>query len=130
MSTISIANTVSAPALRAASVDSTRLRMTARGRRVLAALAAAPIVLAIAIGAISGGSAVATRDAVSTDDAFVTVTVAAGDTLWGLAESFAGAGAGDTRDVIAEIQRVNRLESTTLVAGQTISIPASFVAAE
>src|SRR5215207_6613311 len=55
-----------APAQRgtgAASGPSTRLRLTVRGRRVLAVLAALPAVIALSAAVIGGGAALASRDA-------------------------------------------------------------------
>ncbi|WOF22008.1 LysM peptidoglycan-binding domain-containing protein [Microbacterium betulae] len=117
MSTISIAQ---APA--------TRLRITARGRRVLTALAAAPLVAAIGIGALSGGAALASRDAGAPAGTFDTVTVMAGDTLWGIAEEVAPGA--DPRDVVDEIARLNQLSGSGVVAGQQLAIPAEYSAGE
>lgn len=111
----------------ASAVPTTRLRLTTRGRRVLAALAAAPIVLAIAIGAISGGSAIASSDHGAAEERFVTVTVAAGDTLWGIASAVAGDA--DVRDVVIELASLNGLQSTDVTPGQELSVPATWVAA-
>ena len=85
-STISI----SAPAVRPVR-SATRLRMTARGRRGWSLSCCAS-----ARGRAgfrrhqSGGSAIASGDAVATTD-FATVTVLPGDTLWSIAESVAPA---------------------------------------
>ena len=64
-----------APAARA--LPATRLRLTVRGRRVLAAAAALPAVLALSIAMISGGSALASKDSGAPAGSFATVTVSA-----------------------------------------------------
>lgn len=117
MSTISIAQ-----------APTTRLRITARGRRVVTALAATPLVVAIGFGALSGGAALASRDAGSPAGTFDTVTVAAGDTLWGIAEDVAPGA--DPRDVVDEIVHLNQLSGSSVVAGQQLAIPAAYSAGE
>lgn len=114
MSTLSIAP---APA--------TRLRITARGRRVLAGLAAAPLVLAIGVGVFNGGAALATRD--DAHVSFDTVTVHSGDTLWAIAQDVAPDV--DPRDVVDEIVRLNQLPGGTIQAGQRLAIPAQYSSA-
>lgn len=111
------ATAVSAP-------SSTRLRMTERGRRVLVALAALPLILGIVIAFMSGGSAVASSDTVSTPATFETVKVVEGDTLWSIAEDVAPDA--DPRDVIDDILAFNVLSSAAITPGQTLSIPAEY----
>lgn len=108
---------VSAPA-------STRLRMTERGRRVLVALAALPLIVGIAFAFMSGGSAVASSDTVSTPVTFETVKVAEGDTLWSIAQDVAPDA--DPRDVIDDILAFNVLSTSAITPGQTLSIPAEY----
>ena len=101
----------------------TRLRLTARGRGVLLALASVPLALGIAFAAISGGSAIASgadTAAVSVE----TVTVMPGDTLWSIATSVAPDA--DPRDVIGEISRMNLLRGGELQIGQRLAIPAQY----
>lgn len=118
MSSISIAP------MSARSVQSaTRLRMTVRGRRVLAALAAVPLAAGIGFAALSGGSANASGDTVAAAE-FETVTVMPGDTLWAIAQSVAPSV--DPRDAIHEIQKLNALTSVSLQAGQQLAIPAEY----
>lgn len=100
------------------------LRLTVRGRRVLAsalltpiavvggfALAQVPGALATNAGAIDAGAA----------ETFEMHTVLGGETLWTIAEDIAGDR--DVRDVVAEIQRLNVLESSSVQAGQEIALP-------
>jgi hypothetical protein len=102
----------------------TRLRLTARGRGVLLAVASVPLAFGIAFAAISGGSAIA-----SGADAAVasveTLTVMPGDTLWSIATSIAPSA--DPRDVIGEISRMNLLRGGELQIGQELAIPAQYV---
>lgn len=103
----------------------TRLRLTVRGRRVLAALAALPAVMALTMAILAGGgAALASRDAGAPAGSFVTVTVEPGDTLWGIAQEVAPAA--DPRDVVDAIVRLNALEGVTIAAGQEIAIPAQY----
>ena len=67
----------------------TRLRLTHRGRRVLAAVAALPLTAAIAIGIVSGGAAIGSNDTGAPEGTFETVTVMPGDSLWSIARSVA-----------------------------------------
>ncbi|MFK4835324.1 LysM peptidoglycan-binding domain-containing protein [Microbacterium sp. ZW T2_14] len=99
----------------------TRLRLTVRGRRVLAALAALPAVIALSAAVIGGGAALATRDAGAPAGSFHTVTVAAGDSLWSIAEEIAPDR--DPRDVVDELVRLNALDSVVVRAGQNLAIP-------
>ncbi|WP_300266291.1 LysM peptidoglycan-binding domain-containing protein [Microbacterium sp.] len=107
----------------ARTVRATRLRLTARGRRVLLALAAVPLAVGIGIGAVSGGSALASGDAVPAAS-LETVTVLPGDTLWAIAESVAPNV--DPREAIHEIQKLNALTNGSLQAGQQLVIPAEY----
>ena len=109
---------------RAPSGPSTRLRLTVRGRRVLAVLAALPAVIALSAAVIGGGAALASRDAGAPAGSFSTVTVAAGDSLWSIAEAVAPER--DPRDVVDEIVRLNALDTVVVQAGQSIAIPAAY----
>ncbi|MEV7693958.1 LysM peptidoglycan-binding domain-containing protein [Microbacterium sp. NPDC089189] len=102
----------------------TRLRITARGRRALAALVAVPLAAALGFAVLSGGSALASRDANAPAGSFETVTVLAGQSLWSIAEDIAPAL--DPRDVVDDIIRLNALDGATVNAGQRLSIPASY----
>lgn len=100
-----------------------RLRLTRRGRAVLLALAAAPLVIAAFFFTLNGGGATA-----SLDDANVTfayVTVDAGQSLWQLAESIAPTA--DPREVIDAIIAFNNLGSADVYAGQELAIPVQYL---
>ncbi|WP_431791030.1 LysM peptidoglycan-binding domain-containing protein [Microbacterium paraoxydans] len=120
MSSISLST---ATALPASARPATRLRITARGRRTLLALASIPLAAGIAFAAIGGGSAIASgvdTPAVSVE----TVTVMPGDTLWSIASSIAPEA--DPRDVIGEISRMNLLRGGELQVGQELALPARY----
>ncbi len=107
-------------------VPATRLRLTARGRRVIAAVAAFPAVVALALAILSSGGALASVEHGAPSGTFTEVTVMPGDTLWSIAESIAPAA--DPRDVVDEIVRVNALSSGALQAGQTLALPPQYSA--
>jgi len=109
---------------RAMSRRSTRLRLTVRGRRVLAMLAALPAVIALSVAVLGGGAALASRDAGAPAGSFSTVTVAPGESLWTIAEEVAPER--DPRDVVDELVRLNGLETVLVQAGQRLAIPASY----
>ncbi|WP_322409398.1 LysM peptidoglycan-binding domain-containing protein [Microbacterium invictum] len=102
----------------------TRLRLTTRGRRVLASLAALPAVVALSAAMISGGSALATRADGGPAASFDTVTVQSGDSLWAIAERVAPSA--DPRDVVAAFSRLNGLDAGVVAAGQELAIPAEY----
>jgi LysM repeat protein len=123
MTTIGITSPFSGPVF-AAPARSTRLRLTVRGRRALAVLAALPAVVALSVAVVSGGSALASRDTGVAGESFTTVTVSSGETLWSIAESVAPQA--DPRDVVDSIVRLNALDSVMVQAGQSLSIPAEY----
>ena len=96
----------------------TRLRLTTRGRRVIAVLAALPAVVALSATIIGGSSAASgSRDRGADPSAFTTVTVAAGESLWSIAQEVAPAA--DPRDVVDAIVRLNALDGVTVSAGSS-----------
>lgn len=90
------------------------IRLTRRGRVVLASLAAA---IALAIGSVAVGAQAGGESEVT----FQTVVVAPGDTLWEIAGEVAGDR--DVRDVVAMLERVNGLTTTELTVGQVLEVP-------
>jgi len=54
----------------------------------------------------------------------VTVTVEAGDSLWGYAEEYAPEGV-DEQEFIAEVRAMNHLPTGRVTAGQVIELPAA-----
>lgn len=122
MTTIDIAGVT------AISAPSTRLRLTTRGRRVLAVLASVPAVVALSIAIVSGGGALASGERSAPEGTFETVTVMPGDTLWSVAERVAPTA--DPRDVVDAIMRLNALSSARLDAGQQVAIPLEYAPGE
>lgn len=91
------------------------LRLTARGRAVLAGLGllVAAWVLGPA-GAFAGDHAEA--------QPVSAVTVGTGDTVWGIAQSVARPDQ-DIRDVIDEIAALNELDGSRIVVGEQLLVP-------
>jgi Tfp pilus assembly protein FimV len=110
----------------ASAASGTRLRLTRRGRRVVAGVAALPVVVALCAAAIGGGAALASRESGAPSGSFTTVTVGAGDSLWSIAEQVAPAS--DPRDVVDAIVQLNALDGVTVTPGERISIPAEYSA--
>ncbi|GAA1948052.1 LysM peptidoglycan-binding domain-containing protein [Microbacterium deminutum] len=110
----------------ATGLPATRLRLTVRGRRVLAAAAALPAVIALSLAIVGGGAALASRDSGSPAGSFATVVVSRGDSLWSIAEEVAPSA--DPRDVVDAIVRLNALDGVTIAAGQRLAIPAEYSA--
>jgi hypothetical protein len=108
------------PAVRSA-VPAPRLRITRRGRAVLMALIATPLVVIAMVIALNGGGAVATGDASTVE--LEHATVMPGQTMWELAEEYAPNA--DPRDFIADVYSLNNLGGS-LQAGQDIAIPAKY----
>lgn len=104
----------------------TRLRLTTRGRRVVASIAALPAVVALAFAIVSGGGALASGEGSAPAGTFDQVTVMPGDTLWSIAESVAPGS--DPRDVVDAIMRLNALPSGSLTSGESLSIPLEYSA--
>ncbi|MFF9562078.1 LysM peptidoglycan-binding domain-containing protein [Leifsonia sp. NPDC014704] len=99
-----------------------RLRLTRRGRAVLSALVALPLVIGALVFALNGGGAVATGE--QTHVSFQYVTVESGDSLWSVAERVAPNA--DPRDVIADIVSLNGLDSAVVSPGQQLAVPAKY----
>jgi len=119
MTAISFPTSVSAPA------RATRLRLTVRGRRVLALLAALPALVALgAAMALGGGAALASLDGGAPAGSFGSVIVSPGDSLWSIAEEVAPDR--DPRDVVDEIARLNALDGVSVRAGQQLAIPVEY----
>lgn len=118
MSTISIAGPSGVVAPR------TRLRATARGRRVLAALTALLAAATLCAAILAGGAALASDDVAAPAGSFVTVTVQPGDSLWSIAADVAPAA--DPRDVVDEIVRLNALDGGSIVPGQQLALPPAY----
>ncbi len=99
-----------------------RLRITRRGRVVLGAVLAAPIAVALAVSTLGSPPAEA-GSTVSTAN-FDHITVAAGESLWGLAAWIAPEA--DPRQVVADLVALNQLPSTAVQPGQRLAIPPQY----
>jgi len=99
-----------------------RLRITRRGRAVVAALVAVPAVVVAGALVINGGGAVASDTTGSSD--FQHVTVDGGETLWQVASEIAPSS--DPRDVIADLVSLNNLPSAEVSAGQSLAVPTQY----
>jgi len=100
--------------------QSLRLRITRRGRVVLATL----VVLAVAGLAALAAALGSTQAAASNEDGgadFGYIVVQPGESLWSVATALDASA--DPRDVIAEIVRLNQLEGSDIQAGQPIAVP-------
>jgi nucleoid-associated protein YgaU len=95
-----------------------RLRLTARGRLVVAVLALAAATGAAAVTGLLPGDPPAAGLHLEGQSS---VVVRSGDTLWSIAASVAGDD--DVRDVVHRIQRLNGLRDTTLVPGDVLLLP-------
>ncbi|RWZ55414.1 LysM peptidoglycan-binding domain-containing protein [Labedella populi] len=108
---------------------SARLRITRRGRLVLATLVISPVLALGAVAGINATSAIATSDGAGSSAAVVDfeyVTINAGESLWQVAERIAPAS--DPRDVVADIVSLNQLGSSSVEAGQRLAIPSAYSA--
>ncbi|MEU1973598.1 LysM peptidoglycan-binding domain-containing protein [Microbacterium sp. NPDC019599] len=116
---------ITTPGFASPVVPRTRLRLTTRGRRLLAAVAALPAIIALSAALIGGTSAaLASRAGGAPAATFQTITVQAGDSLWSIAEEVAPGA--DPRDVVDAIVSLNALEGVTVSAGERIAIPAEY----
>ena len=96
-----------------------RATLTRRGRWVVTLLILGALLgLSLTLGSVS----VATGDR-GAAPATEKVVVDQGDTLWGIATRVGGPG--ETRTVMYEIEKLNHLESSALVEGQVLLVPAS-----
>lgn len=102
---------------RAAVPSASHLRLTARGRGVLWALAA------VVIASITLLGTQASADGPTGAQEVVRHVVQPGETLWQIAESVA-APSQDVRDVVFDLVRLNELPDAGLMAGQVIVVPA------
>ena len=98
-----------------------RLEVTRRGRVLMsfAAFVLGLVVAAAVLLTFDVPSALAGSEA----DEGVTVTVEAGDTLWGYAEEYAPEGM-STQEFISEVRSLNQLPTGRVTAGLQIELPA------
>jgi hypothetical protein len=118
-----VAYAVPARRVPARRVPAPKLRITARGRAVLAAIVAAPLVVAALVVGLNGGGAVATVEQAQVT--FSYVSLAPGETLWELADRVAPGV--DPREFIADVETLNNISATDLQAGQQLAVPAEYL---
>ncbi|KGJ79023.1 hypothetical protein GY21_06435 [Cryobacterium roopkundense] len=113
-----------------ATLTTTKLRLTRRGRGVIMALVAAPVVAAAIVLALNGGGAFAAGAGPATGPlqtelvSFTYVTVAAGESLWDVAQNIAPSK--DPRDVIVEIMSLNQMPGDSVQPGQRLALPTGY----
>lgn len=124
MSTAVMSTTHGAPAV-SNTTDAavkTRLHLTRRGRAVLTALIAVPIVIGASALAVNAGGAAASDHAAASS--FAHVTISSGESLWQVAEKVAPSA--DPRDFVAAIVDLNQLPSVLVRPGQRLAIPTEY----
>ncbi|MEI4272653.1 LysM peptidoglycan-binding domain-containing protein [Klenkia sp. LSe6-5] len=95
------------------------VRLTRRGRRVLAGLGVGAVV---AVSAVVGSAVLGSADEPALELAGrSSVVVHSGDTLWSIAQSIAPDV--DPRAVVDALQEVNGLTDASLVPGQVLLLP-------
>jgi LysM domain len=107
---------VAPPAVSARRQPEPRLRLTRRGRLVLIVL---PAVLAGTAALVSLTAPLAQAQPAQPAR---TIVVGTGDTLWSIALRIAPNA--DPRDVVADLERVNRLPDAGVQAGERLALPA------
>jgi len=103
-----------------------RLRLTRRGRAVIAVLVSLPLVIWLISASLNGGGATATSESGASAGAVVTtVTVEAGQSLWEVAQVIAPNAS--TADVVADVMAINALESASVQPGQQLIVPERYL---
>ena len=103
----------------ATSTAAPALRLTRRGRTVLVLLLAALLLTAFSLGHQDTQAASVAHE--GTGPVLEQTTVQPGESLWALAKRIAPEN--DPREVIAQIRRLNDLESSELQVGQHLLLP-------
>ena len=107
------------------SLPKSHLRLTKRGRTVFTTLAALPLVVAAFVYALNGGAASASLEStVQPGVEYTYVTIAAGESLWAIAEDIAPTA--DPRDVVNDILEFNGMSSAELFPGQSLALPEQY----
>ncbi len=107
------------------SMPKPHLRLTKRGRAVFTTLAAFPLVIAAFVFALNGGAASASLESsVQPGVEYTYVTIAAGESLWAIAEDVAPTA--DPREVVNDILAFNGMSSAELVPGQRLALPTQY----
>jgi len=94
---------------------SSRVRLTKRGRRVVASLVLLPLAATMWFTAGKGAVAQGTKPTTRT------VVVQPGQSLWGIAQAVAPKA--DPRETIYKIKQLNQLADSSLSPGQAVIVP-------
>lgn len=123
MSTITlhpVARPVARSAARPRKASPAPVRLTRRGRIVMFTLG---LLIAFGAGLVLASGSIATS-ADGGQPKVEIVTVAPGDTLWGIASAAAAeVGSTDVRGMIERIDELNALDSSMVFAGQDLRVP-------
>ena len=109
------------PLRKGSAVRPAPLRLTVRGRRVVATFVASLMMLVLALVGAWVGPAIAGDE---NPEALRYVTVYYGDTLWGIAEEITTE-CGDVRATVSELMSLNGLADAVVTPGQQIALPAN-----
>jgi len=113
------AGTLASPSRHAPAAEAP-LRLTRRGRLVVRLLGGAGLLLVVAVGVLTGPSALAGPESERVPVA--QRVVLPGETLWGIAGEVAPGT--DRRETVAQIMELNGLSSAEVTAGTRLSVPA------
>lgn len=107
---------------RQTTIGRTTLRLTRRGRLTVTVLVTVAVTVAVltALAAV-GGSTFAAGTTVQASEPASEVVVLPGETLWSIAGRVDPEA--DRRDVILQIRQLNDLETSMVLAGQTLLLP-------
>jgi nucleoid-associated protein YgaU len=94
--------------------QSSQIRLTQRGRRVVAALVVLPITAILAIGGAHRANA-------ADQSQMTTVVVQPGESLWQIAAGIDPEA--DPRELIYQIEQINGLADASVAVGQQLVIP-------
>lgn len=70
---------------------------------------------------VSSAALAATAQGADTCDSYISVVVEPGDTLWDLASEYKSAG--DLRQYIREVEKINHLTDSTIYEGDILKMP-------
>lgn len=104
-----------------AAVPRVRLRLTRRGRIVITALLAAPLLLG---GLLLAPAGLAAADSGSAAASFQRVTVQPGQSLWTIAQRVAPHA--DPRYVVSAIEDLNGLQGAVVTPGESLALPPQY----
>lgn len=124
MSSSNLEIAVSEATVASVNASSQQLRLTRRGKAVLAAAAAAAVLSVMSV-LLFGQPVTAAATSVAGEANYGYVVPTPGDSLWEIAERLDSAA--DPRDVVAELVRFNQLPSAELNAYEPIAVPSKYL---